>query len=70
MQAVCEKHTKGWPKKKKSLDRKLHGYSPVKGNVSIENEKILVRETEIKTNNPVVNLYLAGGEHSIYMKCI
>lgn len=30
LQAVCEKHKNGWPIKKKSLDRKLHGYWSVR----------------------------------------
>ena len=42
LQAVCEKHKNGWPMKKKSLDRKLHGYWSVKDNISIENDIVMV----------------------------
>lgn len=42
LQAVCEKHMKGWPMKKKILDRKLHSYWQVKDNISIENDIVMV----------------------------
>ena len=42
LQAVCVKHKNGWPMKKKSLDRNLHGYWSVKDNISIENDIVMV----------------------------
>ncbi|XP_061128337.1 uncharacterized protein K02A2.6-like [Syngnathus typhle] len=42
LQAVCEKHLKGWPMKKKSLDSKLHSYWPMRDNISIVNDIVMV----------------------------
>lgn len=36
LQAVCEKHSRGWPQKRKSLDRKLHSYWPVRHNITLK----------------------------------
>lgn len=42
LQAVCEKHSRGWPQKRKSLDRKLHSYWPVRHNINVENDMVMV----------------------------
>ena len=42
LQAVCEKHMTGWPMKKRSLDRKLHSYWPMRQNINIQNDIVMV----------------------------
>ncbi len=44
LQAVCEKHIKGWPNKKRSLDRSLHCYWPMRDIISIQNDIVLMGE--------------------------
>ncbi|KAG7473964.1 hypothetical protein MATL_G00101450 [Megalops atlanticus] len=40
--AVCEKHMNGWPAKRRSLDRKLHSYWPMRHNISMQNDIVMV----------------------------
>lgn len=42
LQAVCEKHLDGWPARRHSLDKSLHSYWPLRHNISIQNDIIMV----------------------------
>ncbi|CAI5681987.1 unnamed protein product [Oreochromis niloticus] len=42
LQAVRERHLNGWPARRKSLDRTLHSYWPMRNNISIHNDIIMI----------------------------
>lgn len=42
LQAVCEKHRNGWPAKRRSVDRSLHSYWPMRHNISLQNGIVMV----------------------------
>ncbi|KAL7868423.1 hypothetical protein SRHO_G00098070 [Serrasalmus rhombeus] len=44
LQAVCENHMKGWPTKKRSLDRSLQCYWPMRDDISIQNDIVMIGE--------------------------
>lgn len=51
IQAVCERHRKGWPEKRRSVDRNLHSYWPMRHNISIQNGIVMVGDKIIIPQN-------------------
>lgn len=42
VQAVCKKHLDGWPARRCNLDKNLHSYWPLRHNINIQNDTVMV----------------------------
>uniref|UniRef100_A0A8C7ZN50 Gypsy retrotransposon integrase-like protein 1 n=1 Tax=Oryzias sinensis TaxID=183150 RepID=A0A8C7ZN50_9TELE len=51
LQGVCEKHIHGWPAKRKSLDRALYCYWPMRHNISIHKGIVMVGDKIVIPQN-------------------